>query len=132
MCGVAVPRKGPDIFWEVAKALPEYDFVWIGSWDDDDYVRNNNNALSLNEQEPLGNLYWTNSLTNPYTALNQIDLFTLTSREDPNPLVVLEAIALDKPAVTFTKTGASLSISGFSTTSTVSSVETSPPVEGPH
>ncbi len=30
MCGIATARKGFDIFYESAKAMPEADFLWIG------------------------------------------------------------------------------------------------------
>ena len=40
------------------------------------------------------------------------DLFALTSREDPNPVAVLEAMALGRPVVCFTQTGDSWRIGG--------------------
>lgn len=107
MCGTAVPRKGCDIFWHLAERMPWSDFLWIGSWDDDDFVLQHNAALSLNKKKPLANLYWTNTVHNPYAGIQLADLFTLTSREDPNPLVVLEALALGVPVVAFTQTGGS-------------------------
>lgn len=107
MCGTAVPRKGSDIFWMLAKQLPEHDFLWIGSWNDDDFSRQHNTALALNKKTPLDNLYWTNTVANPYALLAQADFFTLTSREDPNPLVVLESLVLGIPVVSFTHTGSS-------------------------
>lgn len=107
MCGTAVPRKGSDLFWEVAKALSQYDFLWVGGWNDDDFVQFHNHALKQNKKEPLRNLYWTNTTSNPYPALKTADLFALTSREDPNPLVVLESMTLGIPVVAFCGTGSS-------------------------
>jgi glycosyltransferase involved in cell wall biosynthesis len=105
MCGLAQHRKGADLFWESARMAPEFDFLWIGPWDDSDVEVVTNPALPLNSATPLDNLYWTNVTTNPYSAMSRADLFTLTSREDPNPLVVPEAIALGRPVLTFADTG---------------------------
>jgi glycosyltransferase involved in cell wall biosynthesis len=105
MCGLAQHRKGADLFWESARIAPEFDFLWIGSWDDCDADIVTNPALQLNSRTPLDNLYWTNVTTNPYSAMARADLFALTSREDPNPLVVPEAIALGRPVLTFADTG---------------------------
>ena len=107
MCGTAVYRKGSDIFWELARSLPEHDFIWIGSWDDDSFVRSTNPALPLNKKVPLKNLYWSNTTSNPAPLILSSDVFLLTSREDPNPLVVLEAFALGTPVVAFSGTGSS-------------------------
>ena len=32
MCGLAQRRKGADIFFDLARELPQYDFIWIGPW----------------------------------------------------------------------------------------------------
>jgi len=104
MCGLAQHRKGADLFWETARISPEHDFLWIGPWDDPNSELVNP-ALPLNSQMPLDNLYWTNTTTNPYSAMARADLFALTSREDPNPLVVPEAISLGRPVVTFAASG---------------------------
>jgi hypothetical protein len=104
MCGLAQHRKGVDLFWEAARLTPEHDFLWIGPWDDAD-ARETNPALALNAENPLDNLYWTNMTSNPYSIMARADLLALTSREDPNPLVVPEAIALGRPVATFASTG---------------------------
>lgn len=106
MCGVACERKGADLFWELAERCPEMDFLWIGPWDDE-IGRAINPAIPLNKKKKLGNLYWTNMLSNPYPAIRGSDLFMLTSRVDPNPLVVPEAMILGLPVCTFADTGGS-------------------------
>ena len=86
--------------------MPELDFVWIGPWDDP-ASRQVNPAFALNIREPADNLYWTNSVANPYPLIANGGLFVLTSREDPNPLVVPEAIALGVATLCFSGTGGS-------------------------
>lgn len=106
MCGLAQIRKGADLFWHAARLMPEYDFLWIGPWNDG-FAMSANPALALNAEKPLDNLYWSNSTSNPYAFMANSDLFVLTSREDPNPLVIPEAICLGLPVVTFASTGGS-------------------------
>lgn len=106
MCGVACERKGADLFWQLAQRCPEFDFVWVGPWDDD-IGSPINPAIPLSKAGKLANLFWTNILSNPYPAIRASDLFMLTSRDDPNPLVVPEAISLGLPVCTFTETGGS-------------------------
>lgn len=104
MCGQACRRKGADLFYRVARAIPELDFLWIGPWDDP-ASRQVNPAVVLNAREPAANLYWTNSVANPYPLIASGGLFVLTSREDPNPLVIPEAIALGVASLSFSGTG---------------------------
>ncbi|NKJ40947.1 glycosyltransferase [Novosphingobium sp. SG720] len=106
MCGVACERKGADLFWQLAERCPEMDFVWVGPWDDE-IGRSTNPAIPLNKKKRLANLYWTNMLSNPYPAIRAADLFMLSSRVDPNPLVVPEAMSLGLPVCTFAETGGS-------------------------
>lgn len=106
MCGQSSLRKGTDLFWELALRLPDCDFLWIGPWNDEVSVAVNP-ALAMNAQRPLDNLYWTGLLTNPYACVAQADLFMLTAREDPNPLVVPEALSLGVPVCSFVSTGGS-------------------------
>lgn len=106
MCGVACERKGADLFWQLAERCPEFDFLWVGPWDDE-IGKAINPAISLNQKKRLPNLYWTNMLSNPYPAIGAADLFILSSRDDPNPLVVPEAMSLGLPVCTFADTGGS-------------------------
>ncbi len=106
MCGLAQPRKGADIFFDVATRLPGQDFLWIGPWRPPE-TEDNGPTLERFERLALPNFYVTGLVDNPYAYLRQLDAFVLTSREDPNPLVVAEALLLGKRAIAFTNTGAS-------------------------
>ncbi|MCE7798400.1 hypothetical protein LWE61_17825 [Sphingobium sufflavum] len=106
MCGQSCLRKGSDMFWELALRVPECDFLWVGPWDDDT-SKVVNPALAMNSERPLDNLYWTGLLANPYSSIVRADLFMLTAREDPNPLVVPEALSLGVPVCSFVNTGGS-------------------------
>jgi len=104
MCGHASPRKGSDIFFETAEAMPDCDFVWIGGWEPAEAIENTVYDAYMSKQ--LENLYVTGAVDNPYAHIGQLDLFFLSSREDPNPLVLAEAMALHVPLLTFSKTTA--------------------------
>lgn len=106
MCGLAQPRKGADIFFEAARRLPVCDFLWIGPWAPPE-THDNGETLGRFETLHLPNFYVTGLVDNPYAYMREIDAFVLTSREDPNPLVVAEALLLDKKVIAFTDTGAS-------------------------
>lgn len=106
MCGLAQPRKGADIFFEAARRLPGCDFLWIGPWAPPE-THDNGETLDRFETLRLPNFYVTGLVDNPYAYMRQMDAFVLTSREDPNPLVVAEALLLGKKVMAFSDTGAS-------------------------
>ena len=106
MCGLAQPRKGADIFFEAARRLPTCDFLWIGPWAPPE-TDDNGETLERFETFRLPNFYVTGLVDNPYAHMREIDAFVLTSREDPNPLVVAEALLLGKKVLAFADTGAS-------------------------
>lgn len=106
MCGLAQPRKGADIFFDLARRLPQYDFLWIGPWEPPDTMLNNT-VLKRFRSQSLPNFYVTGLTENPYAYMREADTFVLTSREDPNPLVVAEALLLGKKVVAFSETGSS-------------------------
>ena len=105
MCGIASKRKGCDIFFQVAKKLPEHNFLWIGPWDKNEAP--GNISFDDYEQNPISNFYATNETMNPYPYFRLTDIFVLTSREDPNPLVLIEALFLSKLCIGFSSTGGS-------------------------
>jgi glycosyltransferase involved in cell wall biosynthesis len=100
-CGVVNERKGADLWVEMAKLVidkrPDLSirFVWVGRqpryWPQD-------RARELGIADEIE---WTGETGEPYPALAAMDVFTLPSREDPFPLVVLEAMALGRPIVAF-------------------------------
>lgn len=109
MCGLAQPRKGSDIFFEAARQLPDHDFVWIGPWTGPE-TDMNDVTVERFETLRLRNFFVTGLVDNPYAHLRRADAFVLTSREDPNPLVVAESLLLGKQVMGFSDTGASTDV----------------------
>jgi len=93
-CGAGEDRKGIDRFVEVAHQMPSVNFMWIG-----------NRHMRLPAIPK--NVHITGWVQNPFPLMNQADVFILPSKEDPFPLVVLEAMALSKPVITLRESGGS-------------------------
>ena len=104
--GLVQIRKGFDIFILSAKRAiqkyPEIPFLfrWIGNipkniktYIDMDIV----NGVMDNHIEFIG------ELSEPFTEFSKADIFFLTSREDPFPLVCLEHAAMEIPILCFDK-----------------------------
>jgi glycosyltransferase involved in cell wall biosynthesis len=104
-------RKGTDLFVRVAKSIkqskPDWDvkFVWVGG---------NNNVtrelemqadIEIHQLEDVVTL--TGMVPNPHDYFAAMDLFLMTSREDPFPLVNMEVGLLGKPAICFQNSGGS-------------------------
>jgi glycosyltransferase involved in cell wall biosynthesis len=108
-CGTTDWRKGVDLFIVLAKlvarALPEAElrFLWVGG------ARTGEQAAPLlHDIERAGlarQLLLLGQTAEPLAQLAAIDVFALTSREDPFPIVNLEAAALGKPVVCFDRAG---------------------------
>jgi glycosyltransferase involved in cell wall biosynthesis len=100
-CGTSDERKGVDLWLnmidQVGPAVADLDphFVWIGG-DPSDGFDEWAAASSFG-----GRVTFTGSLDNPYPLLAALDVFTLPSRCDAFPLVVLEAMNLARPVVAF-------------------------------
>ena len=109
MCGTVDWRKGADLFPLLARAIKTrvgtrpYRFIWIGS------RANAPEHLQLvYDIERLGLNHDTTiigEVRNAHEYLAALDIFALTSREDPCPLVMLEAAALALPIVCFGQSG---------------------------
>ncbi|WP_104107898.1 glycosyltransferase family 4 protein [Nocardioides sp. 616] len=88
-------RKGTDLWLQVAAAVHADEetrtarFVWVGELGEP--------ALAV----PGPGVEFTGPRANPYPAMARFDVATLPSRDDPFPLVVLEAMLLGKPVVAF-------------------------------
>ena len=107
-CGNAELRKGNDIFLVLAQMiLKKYPqnvyFMWVGLREESELFELQTfdiQKLSLEEKiflvEPTAEVF-------DYTT--QFDIFALTSREDPYPLVVLEAALNQTPIVCFEQSG---------------------------
>lgn len=108
-CGNAEWRKGIDIFIQVANAVnqqnPEINirFVWVGVKHEGDLYEK-----TLYDLKKMG-LHHHVLLLEPtpqaVEIINSSDVFLLPSREDPFPLVMLEAALASKPILGFDKTG---------------------------
>lgn len=94
-CGAVEHRKGADLWEEIAervnRAFPgrTVRFVWIGQDD-----------VTCRPAAPT----WAEFVgprANPYPHMRRFDVFALPSRDDPFPLVVIEAMLLSKPVVAF-------------------------------
>ncbi len=102
-CGSVEPRKGTDLFLQVAhRVLQVYKrarvhFVWVGGRRDlVDQMQEKVKEASLEE---FVHFVGAKSNVGPYYSAS--DLFLLTSREDPFPLVMMEAALRGKPVVCF-------------------------------
>ena len=94
-------RKGTDIFIRTNNILKKkgynFEFIWIGSSRYKEQI--------LDDFVNKGDTVFSGEKRNPYPYLNLADIFLLTSREDPFPLVVMESMALGKPIIAFKDSG---------------------------
>jgi glycosyltransferase involved in cell wall biosynthesis len=102
-------RKGKDLFVqlaaEVLKKQTEISpyFLWVGAWQNDEHLRN-----ILHDVQHLGlsgRVFFTGEVHNPLDYFAAGDVFAMVSREDPFPLVSLEAALLGKPVLCFADAG---------------------------
>ncbi len=101
-CGEATWRKGADLFLDVVAALaedPGLEFLWVGR------RRPYPFAVALDgdtEARGLGGrLRWLGEVPDPAAHLTLADVLVVTSREDPRPLVPLEAALVGTPTAAF-------------------------------
>ena len=102
-------RKSPDLFIQVARDVQRsvpgrgVHFLWIGgessgpAWGKLQYDLE---RLKLNDT-----VHFLGVQADPWPLFASLDVFALTSREDPFPLVMLENAAAGNPVVCFDKTG---------------------------
>jgi glycosyltransferase involved in cell wall biosynthesis len=100
-------RKGADIFVQLAercsRRLPNAVFLWIGAECSDfsgGFFQHDVAKLGLS-----GYLRFIGQTEDPYCFMALSDVLCLPSREDPLPLVMLEAGALGKPVLAFAGSG---------------------------
>ena len=108
-CGNAEWRKGNDIFNLIARQVierladkPVY-FVWVGAGDSQPFfelIKFDIERFGLTDKIRL-----IPPTPRALDIMTRFDLFLLSSREDPYPLVVLEAALLQKPIVCFDQAG---------------------------
>lgn len=103
--GLVTRRKGYDLFIAVAKEVkrqaPDLDilFNWIGKIP--------KKGVEIEIQSDIDKSHLTGIVNfkgeeaNPFRSFNSFDLFLMTSREDPFPLVCIEVGSMGKPILCF-------------------------------
>lgn len=96
-------RKGTDLFVHLATTVCQLNshayFAWIGGGS---FVELEHDVRLAGLTEKMR---FTGAVAKPADYLAAADVFVLTSREDPYPLVCLEAAALEKPIICFARAG---------------------------
>ncbi|MCB1015623.1 MAG: glycosyltransferase family 4 protein, partial [Acidimicrobiales bacterium] len=107
--GVTEARKGPDLFLSLASAFRRRDlgrpvhFVWVGARPDTEETRWIEHDVDKAGLDDVVHVLPPQAVPAPWFQL--FDVFALTSREDPFPLVCLESSLLGTPIVCFDNTG---------------------------
>lgn len=100
-------RKGPDLFIQLAcevrrRSREPVHFVWVGG----DLVSPDwERVRSDRDRAGADHVHFVGVRPDPVPWFAAADVFALTSREDPYPLVALECAALGKPLVTYRNGG---------------------------
>ena len=100
-CGLPNQGKGVDLWLDLAGRVSrdaadlDPHFVWIGGPAPAEV------AESVAGSDLRHRVTFLESMENPYPAMRSLDVFTLPSRADSFPLVVLEAMTLARPIVAF-------------------------------
>ncbi len=103
-------RKGKDLFVQLAacvsfhpKMTKSAHFVWVGGkYSSEDLYQLQHDAECLGVK---GRLHWVPEVSNPMPYFAAADIFAMVSREDPFPIVCLEAAWKKKPIVCFRDAG---------------------------
>jgi glycosyltransferase involved in cell wall biosynthesis len=107
-CGGLGWRKGSDLFLKVAKHLSEFEkilFIWIGVDETQaGYLEFVYEIKKLNLQTKVFTVPYIKDIHKYYQLM---DVFLMTSREDPFPLVNLEAMTNGIPVICFKDSGGS-------------------------
>jgi len=107
MCGTPEWRKGIDLFVQLAKKMNEttggkrYHFLWVGGTKDQ-LLEASRDVTTLNLSS---NVHFTGNVENAHSYYAAMDLFALTSREDPFSVAMLEAASYGLPIICFDKAG---------------------------
>ncbi|WMI65831.1 glycosyltransferase family 4 protein [Aestuariibaculum sp. YM273] len=101
--GISHWRKGNDVFLQIARYIVKHypdlkiHFVWVGNESSDKPVIDADiEKIGLNNK-----VKFVGEVEDPSTYFNNFDVFLLTSREDPFPLVCIEVAMLEKPIICF-------------------------------
>jgi glycosyltransferase involved in cell wall biosynthesis len=102
-------RKGIDVFGQLARLLPAsvadrpVVFAWVGGRHEQ--VEYKTVAEDVRRLGLRNRVLFVENQLNPLEYMACFDVFALPSREEPYPLVVLEAALLEKPVVCFDQSG---------------------------
>jgi glycosyltransferase involved in cell wall biosynthesis len=102
-------RKGADLFIQLARTVcnqeiehPIY-FLWVGGQKEGlQYAQLQHDIKHVGLEKQV---FFLGEQSNPLEYFAACDVFVLTSREDPYPLVCLEAASLGKPVICFDHSG---------------------------
>lgn len=108
-CGTMDLRKAPEVFVQIARCLSDgatprpVHFVWVGGqtagWERE-VLAHDIARMGLGEM-----VHFVGPQAEPAKYFSLFDVLMLTSREDPFPLVCLEAAALGVPTICFADAG---------------------------
>lgn len=102
-------RKGPDLFIQLARAVHQQHleipvhFIWVGGETEGASFFKLMHDIKNAGLE--GYIHFLGNQSKPLEYFAAFDVFALVSREDPFPLVCLEAASLGKPIVCFDNSG---------------------------
>jgi glycosyltransferase involved in cell wall biosynthesis len=110
-------RKGIDLFTQLARTVvrggrDDVHFVWVGGLPegrDGEQI-----AFDVARSGAAANVHLVGLQSRPHDWYRAFDVLALTSREDPYPLVGLEASLLEVPMVCFDRSGGMLELVGRS------------------
>ncbi len=106
-CGNAEWRKGLDIFALLAKSVlaisEDTHFVWVGVRKEGEYYEQV--IFDATKMGILNKITFIEPTPEAIELINCFDIFTIVSREDPFPLVMLEAALSQRTILGFEKTG---------------------------
>ncbi len=100
-------RKGADLFVQLARRLatmrPHADihFVWVGGGMSSEPLERIRVELDAQKSGVSPRIHFVGPHANPWPFYRLFDVFTLTSRADPFPLVALEAASIGLPILCF-------------------------------
>ncbi len=107
-CGTSDWRKGPDLFIQLAASVRRnlddpVHFCWVGAQVDDPGFSALAHDVAMAGLDDR--MHFIGPQKNPKDYFSLFDVFVSVSREDPFPLVNLEAAALGVPVVCFDNSG---------------------------
>ncbi|MFC1452317.1 glycosyltransferase family 4 protein [Verrucomicrobiota bacterium] len=110
-CGFTNWRKGKDLFVQLARAVAvragsrSVHFVWVGTWQSD--AHRFEVEYDVAKAGIAGLVHFVPEISEPLSTFASFDVLAMTSREDPDPVVNLEAGLLERPVLCFAGSGGS-------------------------